>query len=761
MHHWVDFFLHLVISTNLAWSLHAARWSQGLERLFIVAIFATVAATVVARSGFRRFFALLYSLVVGASAVLFAVAALAPAELVAQQRVYHMLGRASGWLVNAFRGQPAVDALMFVFVLAVLIYILSYSAAWTYFRDGRKWQALLPIGLAMLVNLYYAPPRLGIYFVVYLLCAILLAVRATLRERQGEWQAGQVYFPNDIGFDFTRDGILFALFVILVAWVLPTSADQGRFNPLLDPLQDPWRQFQQEWNRLFSTLNYTRTTPGANFGTSLSLGGPRTVDDGLVMDVETPVNRYYRAVVLDTYLPGGWVLQNAPAWRLRDDAILPVWEARQEVTQTITTYYGGNVLMGAPQPVAASLPSDVRALPQRPPSQLAETPPSSDEPVELAMLIARASLQPGDSYVVRSSIPVVSQVQLRDDQTSYPDYISERYLQLPETVPQRVFDLAEQVATGSTNAYDAAKAIETFLRGYRYNDRIEGPQAGQDGVDYFLFDEKQGYCNYYASAMAVMLRHLGIPARIAAGYATGEYIEESAVYRVRNRDAHTWVEVFFPTYGWVEFEPTASEPVLERPVGEIIVAPPPLPSADGFNEDPLLDVDPTNPGDLGSLPPSAADASPLLALGPGGGLALMLAAIAGLLALAFWTIRRLQQPAASLRRPVFQVVPEGFAARLWANLMLWARRLGLLVQPSQTPLEQAGNFGDLLPEGAGDLGAIATLYTRDLYSPHPLTPAEAADGQLAWLRLLPLLRRRWLDHKTRLPAGLKRAFFRG
>jgi hypothetical protein len=332
---------------------------------------------------------------------------------------------------------------------------------------------------------------------------------------------------------------------------------------------------------------------------------------------------------------------------------------------------------------------------------------------------------------------------------------------LPETVPSRVFDLAEQVASGSKNPYDAAKAIETFLRGYQYNDQIEGPQAGQDGVDYFLFEEKQGYCNYYASAMAVMLRHLGIPARIAAGYATGEYIEESGVYRVRNRDAHTWVEVFFPTYGWVEFEPTASEPVLERPVGEIVVAPLPLPSGDGFSEDPLLDVDPTNPGDLGLLPPPTVESSPLFALGPGGGLALMLASLAGLLALAVWTIRRLQRPSASLRRPAFEVVPAGFTARLWANLMLWARRLDLLVRPSQTPIEQAGAFGDLLPDGANELSAIAALYTRDLYSPHLITPDEAADGQLAWLRLLPLLRRRWLDHKTRLPAGLKRALFRG
>ncbi len=764
MRPWVDFILLLTISVNLTWSLQAAKWSQGLERLFLVAFFATVAATIVALSGFRRAFALLYSLTIGAATVLFAVAALAPEELEGQERVYHMIGRASNWLAGAFRGTPAVDALMFVFVLAILIFVLSYSAAWTYFRDGRKWQAVLPIGIAMLVNLYYAPPRLSLYFVVYLLCAILLVVRATLRERESEWQVEQVHFPSDISFDFMRDGILFALFVILVAWVLPTSADQGRLSPLLEPLEDPWRQFQQEWNRLFSTLNYSRTSPGATFGTSLSLGGPRTVNDELVMDVQTPVNRYYRAVVFDTYLPGGWVLQNAPGVRLSDDTLLATWQARQDITQTVTTYQGGNVLMAAPQLVDASLLSDARVLPLIPPSAVEDTPLSASIPVELAMVVARQSLQRGESYVMRSSIPVVSQTQLRADAASYPAYISERYLQLPETVPQRVFDLAEQVAAGSTNAYDAAKSIETFLRGYAYNDQISGPEPGQDGVDYFLFEERQGYCNYYASAMAVMLRHLGIPARIASGYATGEFIADAGVYRVRNRDAHTWVEVFFPTYGWVEFEPTASEPVLERPVGEIVVGGEPTPAA-GEVVDDMLESGRTDPATLDSpLPPpgnESAFASAFGSLGASGGLLLLLASVIGLIALAVWTLRRLRRPAAAPQRPIFDTVPQGFAARLWANVLAWARRLGLVDRPSLTPLEQAGAFAAILPEGAGDLDAIAALYTRDLYSPHTITPDEASDGQVAWLRLLPVLRRQWLDRKTRVPAGLKRALFRG
>ena len=96
-------------------------------------------------------------------------------------------------------------------------------------------------------------------------------------------------------------------------------------------------------------------------------------------------------------------------------------------------------------------------------------------------------------------------------------------------------------------------------------------RAGQDGVDYFLFDVKEGYCDYYASAMVVMLRSVGVPARFVVGYTPGqlkptnEQNDEGDQYRILERNAHAWPEVYFPSYGWVQFEPTASEPLLARP----------------------------------------------------------------------------------------------------------------------------------------------------------------------------------------------------
>lgn len=763
---WFDAILLFILAADLAWSLQAAKWTPGLERLFPVVFAAVIAAVAIALSDFGRWFALLYSLTTGAAIILLSVATLMPKELHGQDRVYELLYRASLWLTDAVRGRPTADNLMFVLVLAILVWILAYSATWTYLHERRRWQAVLPTGLAMLINLYYAPPRLSIYFIVYILCAILLVVRGALSEREGEWFEEHVYFPTDISFDFMRDGILFAIFVIFVAWVLPANATEGKLGTLTEPLQEPWRQVQQEWNRLFSTLNYTRTGGTPTFGTTMGLGGPRHVNDDLVADVQTPVNRYYRAVVFDTYLPGGWVLQNAPGRHIDAGTTLSSWQGRREITQTVTTYQSGNVLLAASQTLRANLPLDARTLPEATIAEI-ESPENTNanRPLEMAMVVSREVLRKGGSYEIVSAIPDVTIAQLRADRAAtsesnpYPDYIQERYLQLPTTVPPRVFDLAAEVTKGQTNPYDIAKSIETFLRGYTYNDQIPGPQPGQDGVDYFLFQEKQGYCNYYASAMVVMLRHVGIPARLASGYATGELIPQTGAYRIRNRDAHAWVEVYFPTYGWIEFEPTASEPSLERPSG--ITPNVPGAATPGFTP-------PRNEGGRGDLnlpedQPLGRDAPPLPPLArlrQNSGLLLLVGAILGMLGVVVWTVRRLRQPLPGSERPLFRDVPQGFAARLWDKVLAWARRFGLIAQASQTPLEHAGAFGSIVPEAATELAAIADFYTRHLYSPRPITTVEASEAQFVWLRLRPLLQRRWLARTLSAPAGLKRALFR-
>ena len=124
---------------------------------------------------------------------------------------------------------------------------------------------------------------------------------------------------------------------------------------------------------------------------------------------------------------------------------------------------------------------------------------------------------------------------------------AQRYLQLPDTVPQRVKDLAARLTQGATSPYDKALRLQEYLRvTYPYKLDVPAPPPDRDVADYFLFDAPGGFCSYYATAMAVMLRSQGVPARVVAGFATGEYDGLLRKYRVPAKAAHAWVEVYFP-----------------------------------------------------------------------------------------------------------------------------------------------------------------------------------------------------------------------
>jgi hypothetical protein len=195
-------------------------------------------------------------------------------------------------------------------------------------------------------------------------------------------------------------------------------------------------------------------------------------------------------------------------------------------------------------------------------------------------------LDGGASYRVRASLNAPTVAQLRSAGIDYPAWVTERYLQLPPNITPRFRELARQFTVGRDNPYDVAAAITTYLRRtIQYNEVISPPPSGQEPLDWFLFDHRKGFCNYYASAEVVLLRSLGIPARLASGFAQGErrvggdiympdrggtppWSENSNVYVVRQRDSHAWPEVYFPGFGWIEFEPTSAQSPLDRPLGE-------------------------------------------------------------------------------------------------------------------------------------------------------------------------------------------------
>jgi transglutaminase-like putative cysteine protease len=741
----------------LSTSLRSAQWTEGMGLLAPIVLGGFLLGVALSYSRWSGLFPVLHSLVVGAAVVLYWVsrAPEIPVDLGGADRIIFIGESLWSWILLLFGDEPVRSNLVFLLQLGLLLWWLGYLSAWAVFREGRVWRAIVPIGLVLLVNTYFGPPGLGLYFVVFVVCALLLAVRSFLSEKEIVWRIERVRYANDIQVDFLRDGLLFALLVVALAVFLPNAGSNGAMSSALEPLRTPWRDVQQEWGRLFSTLNYQGAAVGDPvFGDTLTMGGERNLGDRLIMDVSSSRGRYWRAAVYDTFTGRRWLKTTAYAQAIDGGSHVrtPEFQARNEITQTITIHAStGNVIFAAGQPVRVSLKAtaDIFVLEQE---QGVSLPLA-----EIAMLHRReAVLRPGDRYLAVSSLSGARVEDLQEAGTDYPAWVTDSYLDLPPDLAPQVGELARQITAEAATPYDQAVAIEQFLRGFTYNDQIPAPPSGVNAVNYFLFDVQEGYCDYYASSFAMMARTLGIPARVVAGYSQGEYLAEADVYRVREYNGHSWPEVFFPGYGWIEFEPTAAELEIvreRRPDTPQLLPREPFP--DLMDDEEIFGPETRSDAGGSAQPDGAADQAEAADRGRLG-LWIGLASLAGLLGVVAW--RRLRPSSPRARQRV--LLDPLFTAKLYGRLLQWAQRLRLPLLSSQTPNEQASALVAAVPEGQAAIQSITDLYVEDLYSPRGPNQRKAEQALIAWMTLQPLLRRTWLQVRLQRVTSARQIFRR-
>ena len=767
---WSVLFLIICMLLSVAWPINSAKWTEGLDILYLVVIGSALAGFFLAKSQFPGLVAHLFSLVYGVAWVAYLGGTLLAPQFTWRERLLELGNRINAWLWEALHGGTSSDNLIFVLFLAAILWLAGYVSVWYNFREHKAWESIVPGGLVVLWNLYYAPEQSEFSLVAYLFFALLMVINSNLLQRKQEWRAAKVKYGSDIGLAFLRAGVIFSLAVISLAWLAPDATANQWLSEIGSHLEEPWLKVQENWGRLFSALrNYGKTYPNT-FGNVLNLTGPVHLSEVAVMDVQASAGRYWRAAVYDQYTGSGWRNTDKELLKMETNDPLPLalpeYELRQEVTQTITTFLPGRTLLFATgQPRRVNLPAwaVVSYVPPIPPGEDPETYVKKEGVLTpVSMLYSRSHLKEGRSYTVVSSISMADEESLRAAGDDYPQWIRDRYLQLPENLPQRVRDLAEAITGGilpktfdngqavvasaqegsdtitylspsklivsvHDNAYDKARALESFLRSMKYNELIEAPPEGRDVVDYFLFDLGEGYCDYFASAMAVMARAVGIPARVAAGYSQGEYNPETGAYRVREKDAHAWVEVYFPRYGWVEFEPTPSEPAIVRPKPPKVVEPSgargesePRDDEERFRDDILPEG--------GRIPSVQVQKRWQVARWLGG---LVLFAIPATMA-TVWIIQERKWKGLNL------------VERAYEKLCHFARRLGIEYRAYQTPYEYAAALIAVVPEGRGLVQRITDLYVRERFSGREVREEEA---QEAWRSLRPILWRRWLQRR--------------
>src|SRR6267143_1585176 len=346
-----------------------------------------------------------------------------------------------------------------------------------------------------------------------------------------------------------RGGLTWTTVLVIMALVTPRVGAAEVLNGAWSTFEGPYHGVEAEWQRFFAGVSGPSRLRGVSFSDSIRLGQAPNLGDRVIMTVQAGAGHFWRAVTYDFYTGAGWrTTENDKA----DKITLPTTDREKFDARFDIIVPHSNILFAANEPQKVDVPYQFY---------------TGQDRTYSTSLHALNRSQAAGTYTVTSFVSVADKQTLRRAPATYPDYIKAKYLQLPSTLPQRVKDLAHKLLDNIPTTYDRAEALETYLRSppFQYTPQVKATPPGRDPVDYFLFDLKQDFCEYFASAMVIMLREEGIPARLVEGFTTGTYDAASGEYVVREQDAHAWVEVYFPQYGWIEFEPTPSQPPFPRP----------------------------------------------------------------------------------------------------------------------------------------------------------------------------------------------------
>lgn len=660
-----------------------------------------------------------------------AVVRLGAGELIAfwARQLALFVDRSAGWATAVAAGGRSTETVVFSAGLALAGWFVAAFLGWSSYRLGRPYWGLTGVGAAVALNTFYGGAAL--YWAVFFVgLAITAATLLGYLHRTVLWEHAGIDYSAEVRLDLFLYAAGISLGVMSLAMALPAI----NFRAIADAFQrqEAVVEAEQTLQRAFAGVQQPRTDEGAvgagGLPRAFLLGGAPALAETVVMTATlalpadlspgaTLSARNWRSVSYDEYTGRGWRRSSerdepfAAGQAIPDDGATPaarVVELRGDVDwlydRRATRYTVGRpVVFSHDLTVSWRGTADLVGVRGR------NNAPHRYTAVSTAVVLDTAGLAAARLEEV-------------------PPEIRARYTALPRGIPARVFALARQAAgldgAATPSPYEQARGIESFLHQYPYTLDLPRPPTDVDIVDYFLFDLQEGFCDYYASAMVVMARSVGLPSRLAAGFrqqSTGE----SGFQTVRQLDAHSWAEVYFAGYGWVEFEPTAPFAV------------PVAPATSGGEAGPVATFEPPTPNT--TVPPRAPQRRTPWAVPLG-------LAVLALVGWWLWGGRLL----ARWRHPA---PPLDEVQAVFARLQDSAAAAGYPYRPGQTPAEfAAGLLSRLGDEGRGIQAAVeqlAHLFAAWQYGPHD--PAAAATARTAWDEARPPLRRLVRRRRFRAP----------
>ncbi|MCL6456685.1 MAG: transglutaminase domain-containing protein [Gorillibacterium sp.] len=488
-----------------------------------------------------------------------------------------------------------------------------------------------------------------------------------------------------------------------------------------------------------------------------SLGGGFTYDYTEVFTVETSHRSYWRGETKAFYTGKGWEnsekelnlpnyqINGSTTTRLEANPLVAGSKLKTvEVKQTVTFSDKAKfpILFGALSIAAldqeAEQNADVGTLNWDPASselQLSELAPSS----------SKLAKQP-KQYSVISQMPILDEAGLRTALANFDKTQLADYLQLPDNLPQRVKQLALDITTDATTPYDKVKAVEVYLQStYPYtNEPNEHKGGSTDFVDKFLFETMEGYCDYFSTSMAVLVRSLGMPARWVKGFTSGTSERDSSIpeevmrgefadtdpdgagtYTVHNSNAHSWVEVYFEGWGWVPFEPTSGFSVP-------------------YAVDAAVPQDSTKPDDTDTdtseIAIDEADSLPMSLWISLGSVAVVLLGIGVWFFAGYrknrWIPRWIPRGHTFLTRsPKSELTYNRLLIKEYEKLLRYSKKRGFAVYDYETARETITRWRNKDTFLSPDLDKLIPLFEKAKYSPRSVTAEELARAEGLVLKL--------------------------
>lgn len=629
------------------------------------------------------------------------------------------------WFAHAFSPNgSSADNSVFLFFLTTLTFLLAYMTMWLVFHARRPWLAVVANAVVLLINLDQTTNDEFYFLIVFLVLTLLLLVRFTLAENVRHWRRTGLRFSPDLGWDFMQAGAIFAVIVALLPNLLPIAQPDPALVNFWNSNRSPIAAIQQRIQNLFSGVNGRGQGGLSFFSSNLALVGNVNLPQTQILhytvtnSVSNDPTQYLITEAFSTYdgidnwTRGQTIDQSYAAGQLQPASTSAYHLDTYKVTFDATPA-GGERFILSPGSSAAnfSIPS------------IAQTSSATHEPVTW---LSQSPLAVGQSYATSGYVSSATVEQLgkvpypaqasQNNLDIYPQVILDQYLNTDTAINPYIATTAQTVTKGAPDMYQAAVALQDYLRTFTYNAHNPNPPSDEDATVWFLH-RKEGFCTFFASAMALMGRSLGMPTRIVSGYTNGSYDAKTQSFIVRGTQAHTWTQVYFAQYGWINFEPTASfSPFLrpqntgsETPIGSVT----PNPQASRTPHD-----------SRGQQPNASAPQkiSPQVSALSHIGLAIFIALLVVLLILGviwlWW-------------RSLFRSYTPTAAS--FARLILLGVWAGAPPRPSQTARAYAQRLATVAPEQRAAIERVGALYARERWG-EPLTPSEVSDSQTLYER---------------------------